>query len=74
MLQLWLKKINFVEEFNNFRKKELEKIFKLFNPIISSYMKQNSVNILIDAKNIFMGKVSTDLTKNVLVEIDRELN
>ena len=62
-----------VEEFNNFRKKELEKIFKLFNPIISNYMKQNSVNILIDAKNIFMGNDSVNLTENILKIINDEL-
>jgi len=62
-----------VKEFNNFRKKELEKIFKLFNPIISNYMKQNSVNILIDAKNIFMGNDSVNLTENILKIINDEL-
>ena len=62
-----------IKEFNNFRKKELEKIFKLFNPIISNYMKQNSVNILIDAKNIFMGNDSVNLTENILKIINDEL-
>ena len=62
-----------VKKFNDFRKKELEKIFKLFNPIISNYMKQNSINILIDAKNIFMGNDSVNLTENVLKIINDEL-
>ena len=62
-----------VEKFNNFRKKELEKIFKLFNPIISKYMKENSINILIDAKNIFMGNDSVNLTENILKIINDEL-
>ena len=62
-----------VTEFNNFRKKELEKIFKLFNPIISNYMKKNSINILIDAKNIFMGNDSVNLTENILKIINDEL-
>ena len=62
-----------VEKFNDFRKKELEKIFKSFNPIISNYMKQNSVNILIDAKNIFMGNDSVNLTENILKIINDEL-
>jgi outer membrane protein len=62
-----------VIEFNNFRKKELEILFKLFNPIISNYMKQNSVNILIEAKNIFMGNDNVNLTKNILKIINDEL-
>ena len=62
-----------VKEFNNFRKKELEKLFRLFNPIISNYMKQNSVNILIEAKNTFMGNDNVNLTKNILKIINYEL-
>ena len=36
-------------------------------------MKQNSVNILIDAKNIFMGNDSVNLTENILKIINDEL-
>ena len=62
-----------VKEFNNFRKVELEKILKLFNPIISNYMKENSVNILIDSKNIFMGSSGSNLTENILKKINEEI-
>ena len=62
-----------VKEFNNFRKEELEKLFKLFNPIISEYMKQNSVNILMDSKNIFMGSADSNVTENLLEIINKEI-
>lgn len=62
-----------VSDFNNFRKEEIEKIFKLFKPIISNYMEQNSVNILIDAKNVFMGNDKVNLTEDILKIIDDEL-
>ena len=62
-----------VKEFNNFRKNELEKVFKLFKPIISNYMSQNSINILIDSKNVFMGSDDANLTKDMLKIINDEL-
>ena len=36
-------------------------------------MKKNSINILIDAKNIFMGNDSVNLTENILKIINDEL-
>ena len=62
-----------VREFNDFKQKELEKVFKLFNPIISSYMKKNSVNILFDSKNIIMGNTESNLTENILEIINNEI-
>ena len=62
-----------VRDFNKFRKQELEKIFKLFNPIMNTYMQQNSVNILIDTKNIFMGNSEANLTEDILKKINEEL-
>lgn len=63
-----------VKEFNNFKKKEIEKVFKQISPIISDYMEQNSVNILLDSKNIFMGKTESNLTDEVLREINKIIN
>ena len=59
-----------VKEFNQFRKQELEKILKLFRPIISNYMKENSINILFDSKNIFMGNNDTNFTEDLLKKIN----
>jgi outer membrane protein len=62
-----------VKDFNSFKKSELEKVFKLFNPIISSYMKKNSINILLDSKNIFMGSSESNLTEKILKLINTEI-
>ena len=63
-----------VNSFNDFKKKEIDKIFKKITPIIKSYMDNNSVAILLDTKNIFMGKVNSNLTNEVLKEINKSLN
>ena len=62
-----------VKEFNKFRQQELEKILKLFRPIITNYMKENSINILLDSKNIFMGNTNVNLTEDVLKKINIEI-
>ena len=63
-----------VNSFNDFKKKEIDNIFKKITPIIKSYMDSNSVGILLDTKNIFMGKISNNLTNEILKEINKSLN
>ena len=65
-------KNNTVKEFNVFKKKEIENIFKKINPIINSYMEENSVDLLLDSKNIFMGARKLDLTEDILKKINKE--
>ena len=63
-----------VREFNDFKQKELENLFKIINPIINDYMEQNSVKILFDSKNIFMSANELNLTEDILKKINDELN
>ena len=62
-----------VNEFNDFKKKELAEIFKKITPIINNYMNENSVNILFDSKNVLMGSQKSNLTETILKEINKEL-
>ena len=62
-----------VQEFNIFKKKEIENIFKKINPIINKYMEENSINLLFDSKNIFMGAKKLNLTEDILKKINNEL-
>ena len=41
-----------------------------FNSVIQVYMDQNSIDVVLDKKNIFIGKVSSDITKIILKEIN----
>ena len=54
------------EELNNF----LEKI----QPILNDYMEQNSINILIEKKNIFIGQAKLDITDVMLDIINKKIN
>ena len=61
-----------VKEFNIFKKKEIENIFTKINPIINKYMEENSINLLFDSKNIFMGTKKLNLTEDILKKINNE--
>jgi outer membrane protein len=62
-----------VNEFNNFKKNELENFFKKISPTINDYMKKNSIKILFDSKNIFIGAQELNFTEDVLKKINKEL-
>ena len=62
-----------VLEFNNMKKENLNNFFDQINPIIQSYMDENSIDILIERKNIFMGKKNSDITNTIVKKIDSKL-
>ena len=68
-----VEKNKIVKNFNNFKRKELENIFKKISPIINDYMEENSISVLLDSKNIFMGSKKSNLTKDILDRINKEL-
>ena len=63
-------------EINLLKKKRNEDILnllKLINPVIEKYMKENSISILIDKKNIFIADKNYDITKNLVDLINNNL-
>jgi outer membrane protein len=65
--------LKMVENFNNYKKKELDAVFSKISPIINSYMEQKSVKILLDSKNILIGRNDLNLTNDVLIEINKKV-
>ena len=59
--------------FNDYKKKEIDNIFTKISPIINDYMEQNSVKILFDVKNIFMGRNDLNFTNDILKKINKEI-
>ena len=68
-----IKKNEMVNNFKNEKNKELENLLAIINPIIQEYMKENSIEILLNSKNIFMGKKEIDLTEMLIKEIDEKI-
>lgn len=65
-------KENIVKEYNKFKNQELKNTLEKFNKKIQEFMSQNSIEIVLDKNNIYIGTVSSDITKEVLVEINNE--
>ena len=67
------KKDLMVKEFSDLKKNELEALFDKINPIIQNYMKENSIEILMNSKNIFIGNINSDLTQVLINEINSKV-
>ena len=63
-----------VEDFNNYKKIELDSVLNKITPIMNAYMEQKSVKILLDSKNILIGRNDLNLTNEVLKEINKNIN
>ena len=59
-----------VKDFNKIKVEEINILMNKFNSVIQAYMNQNSIDVVLDKKNIFIGKVSSDITKIILDEIN----
>ena len=66
------KKDLMVKDFSDLKNNELKALFDKINPIIQNYMNENSIDILINSKNIFIGSVKSDLTEALINEIDNK--
>ncbi|WP_145597544.1 OmpH family outer membrane protein [Candidatus Pelagibacter sp. FZCC0015] len=60
-----------VSQFTKFKNSELDKLMNKINPIVQDYMKENSIEILFDRKNIYIGDVNSDLTKIIINELNK---
>ena len=61
-----------VKEFTKFKNDEIKKILLQFNEVIKEYMSKNSISIVFDKKNIYIGKSSNDITNDLLKEINNK--
>ncbi|WP_440934179.1 OmpH family outer membrane protein [Candidatus Pelagibacter sp.] len=60
------KKNKLMSEFQKIKKTKLDNFLKVVSPLIQDYMVKNSIDILFDKKNIFIGKDSKDITNDII--------
>ena len=68
-----LLKDEMVSNFQNKKQISLKNFFNQITPIIQNYMDENSINILLDRKNVFIGKTDSDITNSIIEKINNEL-
>ena len=52
-----------VTEIENKKNNDIKEFFVKINPIIQNYMDNNSIDILLEQKNVFMSKSSSNITE-----------
>ena len=61
-----------VKSLDEIKKEKLSDLFKKINPIIQNYMDANSIDILLERKNVFIGKNKSDITDIIIKIIDNK--
>ena len=64
-------KAKIIKSFENKKKKELDIFFKSLNEIMNVYMKENSISIIIDKKNIVMAAIKNDISNDIIELINK---
>ena len=59
-----------VEELTNIKNKELNLFFKNIKPVVQNYMSENSIDMIVNSKNIFMGNNKSDITNDLIEKIN----
>ena len=62
-----------IKNFNNIKKKKFKILFDTINPIVQNYMDENSIDIIFNSKNIYIGNKKSDLTRVLIEEINNNI-
>ena len=62
------------DEFNSFNIKSKKKIIDLLNPLITTYLKKESIQMLLQKDKIIFGNDTLDITKEILKLFDDKHN
>ena len=63
-----------VKNFNDIKKKELKIFFDMINPVVQNYMNEKSIDIFFNTNHIFMGNKNSDLTNQLIEEINNKVS
>ena len=66
-----LEKNKILEDFKNKKKKELDNFLIKINPLIQDYMKKNSIDIVLEKNQIFMGNSLKDVSNDIINLINK---
>ena len=62
-----------INNLNNQRLNATEKMISLIRPILSEYSEKNSISLIIQKRNIIIGKTSLDITDDILKIVDEKI-
>ena len=62
-----------VQEFNDLKNNAIQKFMKNVEPLVSDYMKKNSINIVLAKKDVIIGIKDLDITSEILEIVDKNI-
>ena len=62
-----------INDFKIKKQKKIDSFFNSVNPIIQEYMKKNSIDILLEKKQLFIGNKTKDITADIIELINLNL-
>ena len=62
-----------VKEFNDLKNNVIQNFMKNVEPLISDYMKKNSINIVLAKKDVIIGKKNLDITNEILEIVNKNI-
>ena len=48
-------------------------LLKKLDPMLTSYIKENSISVILDKKNVLLGNSELDITKTIIEKLNKEL-
>ena len=66
------KKVNF--EYNEKRNKSINNFLQQITPLIENYVKENSISLVLNQKNIFIGSKKYDITNDIIEIVNQNFN
>ena len=62
-----------VQEFNDLKNNAIQNFMKNIEPLVSDYMKKNSINIVLAKKDVIIGIKDLDITSEILEIVDKNI-
>jgi len=62
-----------LEKITTQRAEARQKLLEKVNPIVSTYIEENDVSLVLDKKNILLGKTDLDITLTIVEKLNKEL-
>ena len=62
-----------IQNFKKNKKKKLDNFLIQINPLIQEYMKKNSINLVLEKNQIFIGNTNNDITNDIIELINKNL-
>ena len=62
-----------VMDLNEYKNKEINNIFIKIGPILEKYMKEESIDVILNSKNIIIANPKLDITKTIIERVNKNL-